>query len=335
MVRTTAELEGIAGEWRALWQADIRATPFQSPEWLLPWWHHFGQRDLRTITIRERSDLIGLLPLYIYPDPRSGKRQLLPIGVGTSDYLDGIFAPACTAEHLRQGLHALQEKSGWDEICFSQLRSDSPLLKISDRQAFFPTEACLQSRATRISDLPRKLRQNVNYYRNRSERIGSIAFNVADENSCVTMFEILRRFQIERWQQNGHQGVFADPRVPAWHREALPGLARAGLLRLCSLSLNDETIAVMYSLVDPPEKSHRTQYIYLPGFSLRHAELRPGTLLQAMAMEHAASEGIEAIDMLRGNEPYKQLWHPETQPTYGFVVYPRSAYQTNQWEKAA
>lgn len=335
ILRTTVELEGIAGEWRALWQADVQPTPFQSPEWLLPWWRHFGQPELRTIAIRENGALIGLLPLYVYTDPRSGKRQLLPIGVGTSDYLDGIFAPACTADHLRQALNALEEEGGWHEAYFSQLRPDSLLLKSLDRESLFATEACSQIRAMRIADLPRKLRQNVRYYRNRAEHVGQLEFNIADENNCLAMFEVLQQFHTERWHQNGEPGVFADPRVSAWHREALPGLARAGLLRLCALSLNDEMIAVMYSLIDPPGRTHRTQYIYLPSFSLRYAELRPGTLLQAMAMEHAASEGVEVFDLLRGDESYKNLWHAEKTPTYGFALYPRKAYGTGQWERAA
>lgn len=32
----------------------------------------------------------------------------------------------------------------------------------------------------------------------------------------------------------------------------------------------------------------------------------------ALAMEHAAEEGVETIDMLRGEEAYKKLWHVES-----------------------
>ena len=64
----------------------------------------------------------------------------------------------------------------------------------------------------------------------------------------------------------------------------------------------------------------RTQYFYLTAFSGEHAELRPGTLLLAYAIEHAAQEGVAIIDMLRGEEAYKQLWHLEPAPTCGLEI---------------
>ena len=64
----------------------------------------------------------------------------------------------------------------------------------------------------------------------------------------------------------------------------------------------------------------RTQYFYLTAFSGEHAELRPGTLLLASAIEHAAQEGVAIIDMLRGEEAYKQLWYLEPAPTCGLEI---------------
>jgi CelD/BcsL family acetyltransferase involved in cellulose biosynthesis len=92
------------------------------------------------------------------------------------------------------------------------------------------------------------------------------------------------------------------------------------MLRLSSLSLNSETIGVLYSLIDPPSRLTRTQYFYLTAYSTGHAELRPGTLLLALAIERAAEEEVWTIDMLRGDEAYKQIWHLERVPTYGFAV---------------
>jgi CelD/BcsL family acetyltransferase involved in cellulose biosynthesis len=38
-----------------------------------------------------------------------------------------------------------------------------------------------------------------------------------------------------------------------------------------------------------------------------------------LAVEHAAHEGVQTIDMLRGNEEYKKLWHTERVATFGFM----------------
>lgn len=314
-------------EWHPLWRSDPHATPFQSPEWLLPWCTQFCGGDLCTVAIRNRGALIGLLPMYIYYEPRSGKRQLLPIGVSTSDYLDGIFAPECTADDIRAALQLLADLREWDAGYLTQLRAGSMLLRALEGVAMqtFPTEACSRVPALRMSDLPQKLRRNAMYYRNRAERAGRLDFRIADESNCGIYFEALHRLHTERWQQCGQPGVLADPRVVRWHREAVPLLARHGLLRLCALELDGEPIAVLYSFIDPPQRAHRTQYIYLPAFSPRHADLRPGTVLQALAMEHAADEGAETIDLLRGDEAYKQIWHAERTSTFGLALQPTRA----------
>jgi CelD/BcsL family acetyltransferase involved in cellulose biosynthesis len=51
---------------------------------------------------------------------------------------------------------------------------------------------------------------------------------------------------------------------------------------------------------------------------VQHADLRPGTLLLALAIEQAAREGVQTIDMLRGDEDYKKLWGAVWEATYGF-----------------
>ena len=89
VVTTTAGLEGLAPEWTALWQRAPAATPFQSPEWLLPWWRHFGNDAPRVLCVRAGGRLVGLLPLYLLRAPDCSK--LLPLGIAVSDYLDGLF----------------------------------------------------------------------------------------------------------------------------------------------------------------------------------------------------------------------------------------------------
>jgi CelD/BcsL family acetyltransferase involved in cellulose biosynthesis len=37
-------------------------------------------------------------------------------------------------------------------------------------------------------------------------------------------------------------------------------------------------------------------------------------------IEQAAEEGIEWIDLLRGEESYKKLWNAEQEPTFGFAI---------------
>jgi CelD/BcsL family acetyltransferase involved in cellulose biosynthesis len=181
----------------------------------------------------------------------------------------------------------------------------------------FLSESCSRMPALSIEDLPTKIRRNALYYRNRAQRAGDLEFEVADASNCIDAFNTLQALHTQRWNLRGEPGVLADQRVVAWHREAIPLLQSQGLLRLCSLRLRGEPLGVLYSLIDPPWRTPRTQYFYLTAFSPDHAELRPGTLLLAYAIDHASREGVEIIDMLRGEEAYKNLWHMERNATFG------------------
>lgn len=80
LLRNTAELEAFVPRWRELWKGDRAATPFQAPEWLLPWWHHFGQAELRAAVALQEGRPAAFLPFYIYPEPSTEERKLLLIG---------------------------------------------------------------------------------------------------------------------------------------------------------------------------------------------------------------------------------------------------------------
>lgn len=340
-LRSTAELEAAIPQWSALWRDDPTATPFQSPEWLAPWWRQFGQ-DLRAVAIARdgaNGAWLGFLPFYLYREPYTGERQLLQIGISCCDYLDGLFAPACTAPQIRAALELLLSEPGWDVFYASQLPAHSRLYhavrqmnECGVRQ--FEGESCSRMRAVSFAELPQKIRRNAMHYRSCAERQGKLELQIADASTWPEAFNALRRLHTERWLERGESGVLADSRVLAWHREALPLLDRAGMLRLCSLRLNREIIGVVYSLVDPPWRPVRTQYFYLSASSIRYTSLSPGTLALAFAIERAAEEGVTVIDMLRGQEPYKQFWRLEWRTTRGFAL-DRTAGQVFGLEKAA
>jgi CelD/BcsL family acetyltransferase involved in cellulose biosynthesis len=332
ILRTTHEIERFQPDWTSLWNADPHATPFQRPEWLVPWWHQFGQQELQAIVLSQHERQIAFLPFYIYRESNSSERQLLLLGAGTTDYLDGIFAPECRPEHVRTALELVQKESGWDVLYASQLRSKSMLFQALQQASdagvqSFRGETCSRMRAVRMPELPVKIRRNTMNYRNRAARLGRLEFVVADQSNWSSSFDALVSTHTARWKSCGEPGPLWDQRIVAWHREALPQLEANGMLRLCLLRLNNEILSVLYSLIDPAGRPDRTQYFYITAYSSEHGKLGPGTLLFALAIERAAEEGVETIDLLRGVENYKNLWHVEHVPTYGFAL--RSAMREN------
>lgn len=322
ILRDTSELAAFQSQWTHLWLEDQHATPFQRPEWLLPWWRQFGQPDLRAVVVKQADQVLAFLPFYVYQESSASERKLLLLGAGTTDYLSGVFGAKCTPDHVKAGMDCLLNSEGWDVMHAMQIRRDSPLFEYfqSHGIACVPAEPCSSVPAVTVKDLPTKIRRNFMYYRNKASRSGVLEVSIADASNCRETFESLVSLHTSRWRSAGEPGVLADPKVLAWHREAIPLLQESGLLRLNSLHLNGNVIAVLYSLIDAPDRPNRTQYIYLPALATAYGEFRPGTLMLALSIEHAAKEGVKTIDMLRGQESYKQIWHVEPVPTYGFSL---------------
>jgi CelD/BcsL family acetyltransferase involved in cellulose biosynthesis len=55
------ELTQFEPEWQGLWAA----LPRRSPDWLLPWWDHYGEGQLASFVFRHDGELVGFAPLYI------------------------------------------------------------------------------------------------------------------------------------------------------------------------------------------------------------------------------------------------------------------------------
>ena len=323
VLASAAALAGLRAEWEDLWAQDATATPFQSPAWLLPWWKHIGRGELVAVAVRctRSGELLGLAPLYIHEDARTGQRQLLPLGIATTDDLDLLARPGCeeaVARTVLQQLATLAHR--WEVLELPQLRPGSPWLRAPApgwqreilRDEPHPVLSLLGGPAP--LPLPRGMAANLRTCRNRAKRAGTVRFEQADARSWPDFLEALFTLHGRRWALRGLPGVLADRAVQDGHADAVPQLLAAGLLRLHALRVDGAFAAVLYCLADPPQRTRRRCYYYIGGFDPRFAALGPGTLLVAHAIEEARREGATSFDFLRGAEAYKYRWGAVDQP---------------------
>ena len=144
----------------------------------------------------------------------------------------------------------------------------------------------------------------------------------ASVEQALQLLEGLIHLHTKRW---GEGGVLAPMAVQQHHRETVPALFHAGLLRMFALRLEGKVLATLYAVVDPPRPAFhappaRSLYCYLIGFDPELADLSPGTLLLAYVLEHCRKDGIEIMDLLRGGETYKHLWSARIEETLSFDV---------------
>ena len=327
LIAGLAELERLRPTWMALWRRARGATPFQSPDWLIPWWRHIGEGELLTMAVFDEAEgrLVGLAPLYLYAQA-GGERVVFPLGIATTDYLDALAEPGWEAAVMSAVLGHLAELDGrWDACEWPQLRPGSVLLQGAPPPGW--TDETAQGEGCPVLALPPgseglrgvvppRMLQNLRTARHRAERQGELRWERADERSLDEVFEALLRLHRARWAARGEPGVLAPAAVQAAHGASLPGLLRGGVLRLYALRLDGAVIAALYALADHPGRGDRRVYYYLGGFDPDRATLSPGALLLGHAIEEAVREGAVAFDFLRGREAYKRRWGARDTPTH-------------------
>lgn len=300
----------LAPEWWDLWRRATSATPFQSPAWLLPWWRHFHPGTLFVVTVRHGDRLVGLAPFYL-EDGALGRR-LLPVGISLSDYLDVLVDP----DHREVAGQALVDhvagEGGWDEWDFEELAPgaaalDLPVPPLCEEQLAGQSPCpvlVFQDGHTGFQDaVPARQKRNLRLALNRAARRGDLAIHQADRETAPVILDLLFRLHGARWESRGEAGVLADDTVQNFQREAVPGLLRAGLLRLYLLRFGNHPAAAYYGFLH----GHRA-YSYLTGFSPDFPYESPGTILLAHAIEQALAEGARELHFLRGPEVYKYSW---------------------------
>lgn len=313
-ITTPAALASAAADWRALWARCPDATPFQSPEWILPWWECFGNGELRVLAFRHDGRLAGLVPLYSDAPGEAGPRILRLLGSGNTDYLDALIEPGLQQPVMRRVFdHLARPRRDWDYCDFLELRPGSALLE-TEAPAQWIDETLTGSECTGLvlpagdpdAAIPHAFLKKLRYYRRRATRGAGMRIGQAGAMDFEAAFDALLSLHTARWEERNRPGVLADAAVQRFNRRAGRALLRRGMVRLYTLYLYERPAASCYTLV------HRDRaYCYLTGFDPGFGKFSPGQIMLHHAVTEAAREGVRQFDLLRGREEYKDRWHPE------------------------
>lgn len=297
-IGTLEALRALAPEWERLWKK-TGATPFQTPQWLIPWWEHFGSGKLRVLTVREggggRGELTALLPLV-----QRGE-ELHFLGTGVTDWLDGLFESASASHQLFRALCAARD---WQRCDLRQLPRHSHLLEAPLAEGF--TGRLEIAEVCPCLELPGKAERRLlelEYYKRRARRCCQSEFIEADARNVDQLMEALFRLHSLRWRALGLEGMFADAPVRAFHRQVARGFCRKKCLNLFGLKFGQRIVGCYYGFF-----AKGAAYYYLSGFDPEFKVFSPGTMVVGHAIERAMAEGARRFDFLRGQEPYKYLW---------------------------
>ncbi|HEX9941658.1 MAG TPA: GNAT family N-acetyltransferase [Thermoanaerobaculia bacterium] len=326
-VTDLAALEALRGEWSALCDRSPRTTPFQRPEWLIPWWRAFPPGEPWVLAVRRQGRLAALAPLLLYR--KDGIRTVAFCGGGVSDYLDIVTDPETEEDSTAALLaHLAARRDRWQAGDFEPLPGESPLLRVPLPEGLSartePRDVCpCLPLPERVEGLPEVAHARQLYklraYRRKAAALGVLRLQTADEGSWEEMLDTLIRLHGTRWHEMGQAGMLDGDGFRIFHREVAAGFHARGSLALYVLRLDGSPIAASYGF-----RERETVYGYLQGFDPERAKLSPGVLMVGAAIEDAIHRGARCFDFLRGQETYKYWWGAKDRETYRRTLQHRS-----------
>jgi CelD/BcsL family acetyltransferase involved in cellulose biosynthesis len=332
VVSHTAELERRRGDWEALLARSGTNQITQTPFWLLAWWRIFGPLDGRRLVAALFFDgerLVGLAPMLVrahrYHRVLPFRRlELLATGEPEADeivseYLGLVIERGYEAAVVDAFAGALADgKLGaWDELVLSLMDDEAPasaLLEPALARRGLEVTTARRGTAPYIK-LPKDwngylaaLSGSGRYMVKRSIKDfekwagGKARFAHASTSAELERGQrVLMQLHEARWKAAGQDGVFASHAFRSFHDGILRELLARGALDLSWLCVDDQPVAVSYSLV----WNNRVQF-YQGGRTTEVPKgVRPGIVLHAHAFQAAIAAGREEYDFLSGASQYK------------------------------
>lgn len=326
-IRSDRALAELAPSWWDLWRRCPAATPFQSPAWALPWWRAFAPGQLCVITVRGDGRLLAVAPFYV--ETGQFGRRLLPIGIGVSDYHDILIEPG-VADAVADTIVRHFAAMTWDFCEMPELLIGASAFRLTSPlgcHARTEPQSCapilyLPPNAVDIRDIiPKPKLRKWRMAQHRAARRQGFSIRRVAACDAQDALDALVALHRARWNSRGEQGVLADPRVIAFHHDALPELFESKLARLYALSFEGRIAGLYYGFLQA-----KRAYAYLSGFNPHYQFESPGTLLTGYAICEAHREGVSEFHFLRGDEPYKFEWGAVAHWTYRRVFERARAY---------
>lgn len=317
-ITSLEHLERLRDAWSALCDRSPRTTPFQRPEWLIPWWRTFQPGEPWVVAIHREDRLAALAPFLLYT--KDGRKTVAFCGGGVSDYCDVVTDPEGEDEAVEVLLaHLESRRDRWETGDFEPVPDNSPLLRGARTE---PLDVCpFLSLPERVEDLGEAVhtRQlaNLRKYRRKAESLGDLQLKTVDGGTWEPLLETVLRFYEARRDDLGQASLLEGDRLRAFHHEVASGFHARGALALYALCLDGCPLAALYGF-----REKDTLYCYMQGFDPAQAKLSPGVMVVGGAIEDSIRRGVRRIDFLRGREPYKLWWGARERETFRLALNP-------------
>lgn len=352
-INDPAQLEDYRLVWGALLGQTRQATHFQSLDWLLAYWGHYGaDQRLRVLIVQSGEETIGILPLVVRSEQtRVGQVRVCTYPLSNWGTFYGPIGPNPTATLLAGMGHLRRTPQDWEMLELRWVDNDGcdhrrtehamkgvgfgASKQAWDQSSVIDTQQSWDEYvATRPKDFRRKLRRN--------ERVVAARGNVTyvryrpagarweESDPRWDLYEACEELARTSWQGSSETGTtLSHDSVRNYLRDAHEAACHAGAVDLNLLLVDGRPVAFVYGY------SHEGRVFALrSGFDPEFDGA--GVVLWARIIEDSCSRGDEQIDMGPGSLEYKRRWRSELVTSYRYTHFAPGharvqALRLNRW----
>ncbi|NUP14817.1 MAG: GNAT family N-acetyltransferase [Streptomyces sp.] len=317
------EFAALAGEWERLYLACPSATPFQSHDWLHSWWLSYGRPGrLRLVLVRRGGELVAAAPLMRVRHPLPA---LVPLGGAITDLCDVLIDDAVAAPGAGALADALTDLARTALVDFREVRPGGAMERVylcwRGPRHRMRDSVCLELPAVPMDELAGRLSsrhaQRLRNKVNRLTRLGVEWRVVRPEETEDALRRLLELHRLQ-WQGRRMSSEHMRPRFLEHLVRSVAPMARSGQAAVMEFLLDGAVMAVNVNLLSGGLAG---TYLYGLDPQLRQRKVDVAVMLLHASSEHLTSlDGRRVLSLLRGDEPYKHRWHPETVVNQRFLL---------------
>ncbi|GGT83564.1 MULTISPECIES: GNAT family N-acetyltransferase [Streptomyces] len=308
------EFGRLCERWASLYARCSTATPFQSHSWLHSWWVSYGRPGaLRVVLVRrEDGELAGAAPLMRARGPLP---VLVPLGGAITDFTDVLLDDACP-EAAPALARALARAARGAVVDLREVRPGAAAERVHacwrGSRRRLTDSLCLELPAVPMDALleriPSGKAQRVRAKLRKLDALGIDEHIVTGEEVPAAVERLLQLHRLQ-WQGRGVTAEHTSDRFAQHLARAVRPMVERGDAMVTEFRLAGDVVAADLTLMSPRLAGG---YLYGADPVLRARKVDVATMLLRHGARQTSASGRATLSMLRGAEPYKQHWRPET-----------------------
>ncbi len=331
LVTGVDELNALRSDWESLVSKDPAASPFASWNWVQSWLNVYGvKRQIVSLVCRQGNEIVGIVPF-------SWTKHLSPLalrklwmfgfqdGLGNNELTEEPVMALSSQPEIRDRVWSAihqevkdQIQDGpWDIIAYRKFGKGiegCSLVEVKSKSVVVQqylrgceTVRLPDSWETYVKSLTKSMRENISYYKRKflKSNIGyTVEFVAGDEiHAVISTMVNLHKKRTYQDEQLAHVDYFTDPRQKSLLVAALKEMIPTGQAQLAVLKSEGKIIAVQAFL-----KNDRMLVAHYSGFDPDWSKFSPLFVLQSHVIKHGIENGIETLNLLRGNASWQRRW---------------------------